>query len=254
MHRRTWLRFCAYLAALGFLFGHSARSWADTACVEPAQLAHASVSIAHYFDAAERAAQHDDSAGIQGSGWFLTPTAIVTVAHVAVSMNLSTRDWRRLEIRDGDVTRTMRARIARLVGHGSEKIAVLEIDAAFPAAHVLAPRSAPLAPNERVVAPAFPSGRLRVVAGRFDSYAGGGEFGEGALLEMYDGNDRLAIDYGASGAPVVDCESHVVAVVANVVTQTLRIAGGDIRVSTAWGMPNVVSVPVQALQESSEIK
>jgi hypothetical protein len=33
------------------------------------------------------------------------------------------------------------------------------------------------------------------------------------LLEMYDGNDRLVLDHGASGAPVVDCSGQVVAVV-----------------------------------------
>jgi hypothetical protein len=67
------------------------------------------------------------------------------------------------------------------------------------------------------------------------------------MLEMYDGNDRLAVDYGASGAPVFDCNGRVAAVVAGVLTQTLML-GGEVRVSTAWGMPNVLSVPVQALR------
>jgi hypothetical protein len=58
-----------------------------------------------------------------------------------------------------------------------------------------------------------------------------------------------AVDHGASGAPVVDCEGRVAAVVTNVFTQSLVWASSQIRISTAWGMPNVVSVPVQALEE-----
>ena len=45
-----------------------------------------------------------------------------------------------------------------------------------------------------------------------------------ALLEMHDGNDRLVLDHGASGAPVLDCEGRVVAVVSTLITQTLRSA------------------------------
>jgi len=34
-------------------------------------------------------------------------------------------------------------------------------------------------------------------------------FAGAALLEMFDGNDRLAVDYGASGAPVYDCDGRI---------------------------------------------
>jgi hypothetical protein len=68
-----------------------------------------------------------------------------------------------------------------------------------------------------------------------------------ALLEMYDGNDRLAIDHGASGAPVFDCEGRVAAVISTVITQTFATPFSKGRVSTAWGTPNVVSVPIQNL-------
>ena len=64
---------------------------------------------------------------------------------------------------------------------------------------------------------------------------------------MFDGNDRFAIDHGASGAPVFDCEGRVAAVVSTVITQTFATPFGKTRVSTAWGTPNVVSVPVQNL-------
>jgi len=68
-----------------------------------------------------------------------------------------------------------------------------------------------------------------------------------ALLEMYDGTNRLIIDHGSSGAPVVDCEGPVAAVVSDIFTQTVNWASRVMRVSTAWRSPNVVSVPVRAL-------
>jgi hypothetical protein len=43
-----------------------------------------------------------------------------------------------------------------------------------------------------------------------------------------------------------------VAIVSNVFTQSIYWADREIRISTAWGMPNVVSVPVQALDDFSE--
>ena len=53
-----------------------------------------------------------------------------------------------------------------------------------------------------------------------------------ALLEMYEGDNRLAIDHGASGAPVFDCEGRIAAVISTVITQILadaiwRIANFD---------------------------
>jgi hypothetical protein len=69
-----------------------------------------------------------------------------------------------------------------------------------------------------------------------------------ALLEMHDGNDRLVLDHGASGAPVLDCEGRVVAVVSTLITQTIGLPTGAMRVSTAWQTPNVVSIPAEGLK------
>jgi hypothetical protein len=69
-----------------------------------------------------------------------------------------------------------------------------------------------------------------------------------ALLEMYDGDDRLVLDHGASGAPVLDCQGRVVAVVSNLFTQTMQFLSKPIRISTAWGQANVASVPIQELR------
>jgi hypothetical protein len=100
-----------------------------------------------------------------------------------------------------------------------------------------------------VVSFGYPGNRLRFAEGRFVQYGAGDDFPGFALLELYDGNDRLAVDYGASGAPVLDCNGRVVAVVSNVLTQTIEVPSRAIRISTAWQMPNVISVPVQEIKD-----
>ena len=130
-------------SALIFLLLLSAQSRAETACVDLAQLAHSTVGITRYFDEAERNAQ-SDVAGIHGTGWFQSPTNIVTVGHVATAMGLSTEDWKPLDIKDGADGKLISARIRRWIGGGTEKLVVLELQAAFPAARSVAIRTAPL--------------------------------------------------------------------------------------------------------------
>ena len=99
-----------------------------------------------------------------------------------------------------------------------------------------------------MVSLAYPKNRLRFAGGRFVEYGGGEKFAGTALLELYDGDDRLVLDHGASGAPVLDCEGRVVALVSNLFTQTMQFFSQPIRISTAWGTANVVSVPIQVLK------
>ena len=99
---------------------------------------------------------------------------------------------------------------------------------------------------------AYPDQHPRTVAGRFVQYAIDGRLAGTALLEMYEGDNRLVIDHGASGAPVFDCEGRVAAVISIVITQVFATPFGKQRMSTPWGSPNVVSVPVQQLMEFSE--
>jgi hypothetical protein len=109
----------------------------------------------------------------------------------------------------------------------------------------------PLVAEEPVVSLAYPGDRLRVASGRFVRYGEGDRFAGTALLELYDGNDRLVLDHGASGAPVLDCAGRVVATASNLFTTSMWFMSREIRISTAWGRPNVVSVPVQVLKEFS---
>jgi hypothetical protein len=181
---------------------------------------------------------------------------MVTVGHVAASMNLSDRDWKEIEIRTGDESQSIPARIRHVAGSYAEKIAVLELQTAFSGAQALQLRMEPLVPEEPVVSLSYPDSQARGAGGRFVRYGDGGSdrFAGTALLELYDGNDRLVLDHGASGAPVVDCTGRVVAVVSNLFTTTLQFISSSIRISTAWGTPNVVSVPIPTLSDFSTIE
>jgi hypothetical protein len=235
----------AYYALIGALL-FSVHSHAETSCIDSALLARSTVSITRYFDDLERSVR-TNLVGIQGTGWFHSPTTIVTVEHVAAAMELSTQSWKLLELQhDGD-TQSISVRIQRSAGIHAEKLVVLELQTAIAAAPSVAIRMSPLMPEDRLVAVAYPGENRRSVGGRFVKYVTDGKLAGTALLEMYEGNNRLAIDHGASGAPVFDCEGRIVAVIATVMTQIFQSPFGERRVSTAWGMPNVVSVPIQEL-------
>jgi len=238
-------------SVLVFLLLLSAQSRAETVCVDLGQLAHSTVSITRYFEDAERNPQSDVVAA-RGTAWFQSPTTLVTAAHVASGMKLSTQEWKSVSIKDGAEGQSNAVRMQRVVGSYAEKLAVLELQTAVPDARSVAIRMLPLMPEDRVVTVAYPNDRLNTVVGRFVQYADTGRLAGTALLEIFEGENRLVIDYGASGAPVFDCEGRVAAVIRTVITQILSTPFGNRRVSTAWGSPNVVSIPIQQLIEFSK--
>ena len=215
------------------------------ACNDRSVLAHAAVGITRMFDESEG----QQLAGVAGSGWFLAPRLLVTVAHVAEGMRLSERQWKPIEFREGDAVEKINVRLQRIVGAGREKIAMIETAVPLASARPLALRKEPLVAEEPVISRAYRTGRIHTAQGRFVEYGTHGRFAGGALFEIYDGSDRMALDYGASGAPVLDCSGRVVAVVANLMTQMIL---GQVRVTTAWTKPNVFTVPVSVLQEFGE--
>jgi hypothetical protein len=219
---------------------------AAEACVDAAALAHSTVNITRYFDGSNGKGD-PDLLGIRGTGWFLSETTMVTAEHVVTAMELLDQRWNQVEVVQGQIKQFVDMRIQRVAGSNSEKIAVLELRNRFAGAQGLRIRPEPVAREEQVVSLVYPGNRLRFVQGRFVEYGDAERFAGAALLEMYDGNDRLALDHGASGAPVLDCDGRVVAVISNIFTQTLHFPFRDIRVSTAWGSPNVVSIPIQVL-------
>jgi S1-C subfamily serine protease len=218
------------------------------ACIDPAQLTHSTVSIMRHFDDAERG-ERPDLIGVRGTGWFLSPTTIVTAEHVTAGMMLSTERWKSLEVTDGESSQLIAARIQRLAGAQTERLAVIELEHAVSDARSVTIRKEPLLPEEQVITLAYPAGHLQLVTGRFVRFGDDGKLTGMALLEFFEGDNRLIIDHGASGAPVIDCNGRVAAVVSNVFTQSVEWASHQIRISTAWGTPNVVSVPVQVLDD-----
>jgi len=244
------MRKALLLALIVFL---GAVSPSGAACVDPATLTRSAVSITRTFDDNEQDAPAG-LRGVRGTGWFLSPTSMVTVEHVTAGMKLSRQSWKPIDIRTGTDKQSIAVRIRHVAGQGAEKIAVLELQTAFPGAQGLQLRMQPLTPEEPVVSLAYPDSRLRVAGGRFVKYGDGDKFAGTALLELYDGDDRLVLDHGASGAPVLDCTGRVVAVVSNLFTTTLQFMAHAIRISTAWGTPNVVSVPAQVLKDSSRVE
>ena len=220
-------------------------------CIEPAMLAHSAVGITHYFDDEEKKAAPPGVLAIRGTGWFLSPLSLVTVKHVAAAMNLSDRSWKPVEIRNGENKQSIAARVQRFAGLHAEKIAVLELQTGLSGARGFPLRMEPLVAEQPLVSLAYPDDRLRVASGRFVQYGEGDRLAGTALLELYDGDDRLVLDYGASGAPVLDCAGRVVAVASNLFTTSMWFMSREIRISTAWGSPNVVSVPAQVLKEFS---
>ena len=104
-------------------------SCVEAACVDPSTLVHSTVSITRYFDEGEQKA---GVLGIRGTAWFLSPTSMVTAEHVATAMRLSDEDWKQVEILEGENKRSIAVRIQRLAGSHAEKIAVLELRAAYP--------------------------------------------------------------------------------------------------------------------------
>jgi Trypsin-like peptidase domain len=222
----------------------------EAACFDPATLAHSTVSIARDFNEEESKAQ-PGVIGIRGTAWFLSARLVVTAAHVAEAMHLSAQEWKDVEIRDGESKRSVAVRVRHLAGPQVEKIAVLELRSTIPDAVVLQRRAGPLVPEEGVVSLAYPKSQLRFAGGRFVQYAEDAKLAGSALLEMYDGDDRLVLDHGASGAPVLDCNGRVVAVVMILLTRTMSFLSNVIRVSTAWNSPNVVAIPIDVLKDFS---
>jgi hypothetical protein len=237
------LRHACY--ALILALSASVQSHAETSCIDFARLAHSTVGITRYFDEAERTAP--DLLGIQGTGWFQSSTSIVTVEHVVAAMGLSNGDWKILTIQDAAETHSIPVRIQRVLGAGPEKLAVLELQTAISSARSVEIRMSPLLPDDRIVTMAYPNRERRAVTGRFVQYATDGGLAGTGLLEIYEGDDRLVIDHGASGAPVFDCEGRIAAVISTVITQIFHTPFGKQRISTAWGTPNVVSVPIREL-------
>ena len=128
---------------------------------------------------------------VRATAWFQSPTTIITAAHVASGMHLSTEEWKSVSIKDDLEGQSNSVRMQRVVGSYAEKSAVLELQTAVPNARSVAIRMLPLMPDDRVVTLAYPNDRLNTVAGRFVQYADTGRLAGTALLEIFEGKIGL---------------------------------------------------------------
>ncbi len=247
MRESVWRRSLSGRAAALLFFVLLGYSRVEAECVDPAAFVQATASITRHFSDDERRAD-TGLLGIHGTAWFLSPSLMATAGHVAEEMHLSGLAWTQIEIAVGGEEQSISVRIQRLAGSGAEKIALLELRTGFPRAQSFQTRARPLVPGEPLVSLAYPSSTLRFAKGRFVRQGDDDKVSGMALLEMVDGDDRLVLDHGASGAPVLDCEGRVVAVVSNIFATTLTFMSQAIRISTAWGSPNVASVPIAVLE------
>jgi hypothetical protein len=241
------------------VIGQCAR--AEDACVDLSTLAATTVSITRYFTAEEKPLPSLD--GYRATAWFYGSTRyLVSIAHfVDDAPALPRGEWRKVDVRQRDVTVQVSARLLSVVKAFPEGFAIFELREPFPNARTLKLRQKPLSRNEPVRSIAYLDG-IRFAMGRFTEIAGSSDIpsdhpfakvrpGSG-LFEMWDieehNNDRFVLNHGASGAPIVDCEGNVAAVASALVTQgSLFFGGREITLTTPWGMANNTAALIQPL-------
>jgi hypothetical protein len=235
---------------------------AEDTCIDPSTLAATTVSITRYFTADEKLRPSLD--GYRATAWFYGSTRyLVSIAHFVDDAPVLPRgEWRKVDVRQRDVTVQVSARLLAVVTALPEGFAIFELREPFPNAQTLKLREKPLSRNEPVRSIAYLDG-LRFAKGRFAEIAGSSSDiprdhpfakvrpGSG-LFEMWDiedsNNDRYVLNHGASGAPIVDCAGNVAAVASSLVTQgSLCFAGREIRLTTPWGMANNTAALIQPL-------
>ena len=193
--------------------------------------------------------------GIQGGSiWFLRDDEPVLALHVAKSLGLSNREWTPVEIYqnepDAKIHRhqRIRARLLRTITWGLDGLAVLKLEEPFRGARPLVIRAEPLKPGEKIITPAYPGGLLELTTGYFlgIDLALSSESKEASYAIEIDGN-RLALDSGASGAPVLDCAGRVVAAVS---AQVYLVSEDGLVEATLRGQQTNIAIPVTILSDS----
>jgi hypothetical protein len=241
-------------------------------CVDPSEPARSVVSVVRYFDkprhnsAGESAGE--EIVGERATGWFYTsPRLLVTAAHFAD--DLPTEGWQEAELRqasqDGEPGTKVRVQLRAIAqrqpaddhASGAERnagltddVAILELREPFPDAHVLDIQPEPPATDATVLVLGYPGGRMQAARGTVREVKDPpGKFAGLTFLEV-QGNNRLLLNAGTSGAPVLDCrQGRVVAVLNGLLTSPSLpfLPAGRSVIPTAWGNPTNTAVPASTL-------
>jgi hypothetical protein len=208
--------------------------------------------------------------GVRGSAWVLDDRTLVTIEHVARGARLNdtwkdvTIFWSNAKNEEPGNKLHTRMRFKEMIPgvHQLEYAALLEVEYYVPGGMAAQIRATPLRRNEPVVGMGYAGGKLRFAEGRlaFPEPSGDPESGQKVEIplpylpfEMYDpeGNDgrgdRYALDYGASGGPIFDCNGNVAAIVQGFHSRQLHMLGQMQRVTTAWGTANVSGISASSL-------
>lgn len=239
---------------------HPLSSRADTPdppCVNPQAYTHSVVSITRLFGTARPLGV--DVVGAHATAWFYTSSRfLVTNAHFAAVLRPG--DWQGVELRwgsrEGAPDRLVKADV-RVWTMGSparnaEDLAVLELRDPPPDAQALEIRPEPPSPDEKVVVLGYPNGTLRFANGVVRQIEDSERRYSGLSLLEVQGADRLVLNHGASGGPVLDCRrGRVTAVLNGVLTATLKLPllpPEGVVIPTPHGSPTNTAVPIQALR------
>jgi len=190
--------------------------------------------------------------GIEGGSiWFLKDDEPVLALHVAKSLGLSNKEWTPVEIYQNEPEakihrhQRIRARLLRTITWGLDGLAVLKLEQPFQGARPLTIRTEPLTPGEKILTPAYPGGFLQLTTGYFLGLdlALTSESKEASYAIEIEG-DRLALDSGASGAPVLDCRGRVVAAVS---AQVYLVSDTGLVEATLQGQQTNIAIPATVL-------
>jgi Trypsin-like peptidase domain len=272
---QVWVNLCATALVSGLVvsgLGATAlRAQAEetaASCVDPSERARSVVSIVRYFDKPQRNAAGEEIFGERATAWFYTsPRLLVTAAHFA--RDLSNRDWQEAELRQASQDREPGTRVRvqlRVIaqrlsaddpGSGAERntpltddVAILELREPFPDAHVLDVQLEPPAADATVLVLGYPGGRMEAARGTVREVRDPPRKYAGLTFLEVQGDNRLLLNAGTSGAPVLDCRQGRVIAVLNGLLRgpSLPFLPPERSVvPTPWGSPTNTAVPASTL-------
>lgn len=236
-------------------------------CIDPWAAARAVVSVTWRFVTPRREGSEIVVAERATAWFYRSPRLLVTAAHFV--NELPQMGWQDAELhqadREGEPDIVMRVRLrvaAKAIPLGSRDgeaeainglaadVAIMELQDPFPNALVLPIWSNALAEDAQVLVLGYPRGRMQAVRGIVRRSADpAGRYAGLTLLEV-QGSNRLLLNDGASGAPVLDCgQGRVVAVLNGLLTgPSLPLLPSDSSViPTPWGSPTNTAVPASIL-------